>query len=72
MTWDPEDPPAEPPPDADPLVWRLSYGLYQDHRVHTDGFCVTCKQFWPCPNRRTAERGLAVAHAARWQLWPVY
>ena len=61
VEWDPEQPPAEPPPGADPLIWRLAYGLHSDHRPHTDGFCVTCRQFWPCAPRRLADQGFAAA-----------
>ena len=61
VEWDPEHPPAEPPPGADPLIWRLAYGLHSDHRPHTDGFCVTCREFWPCAPRRLADQGLAAA-----------
>jgi hypothetical protein len=59
--WDPEHPPAEPPAGADPLIWRLAYGLYRDHYPHTDGFCVTCREFWPCAPRRLADQGFSAA-----------
>jgi hypothetical protein len=61
VDWDPERPPAEPPEGADPLLWRLAFGLYSDHRPHNDGFCVTCGEFWPCAPRRLADQGFAAA-----------
>ena len=62
LDWDPENPPAEPPPGADTLIWRLAHGLRTDHsRVGVDGFCVTCRTFSPCRPLRLAERGLVLA-----------
>ncbi|GAA0801021.1 hypothetical protein [Spirilliplanes yamanashiensis] len=55
------EPTAEPPDGVDVLVWRLAYQLYTDHRAHTDNFCVTCRQFWPCSVRRFAESALTNA-----------
>jgi hypothetical protein len=62
--WDPESPPAEPPAGADVLVWRLAYRLFRDHRPHGDGFCVTCREFWPCGPRELADRGFEAAFRA--------
>jgi hypothetical protein len=56
-----DDPPAEPPVGVDPLVWRLAYGLYLDHSAHTDAFCVTCRNFWPCEWRLLAEHAFVQA-----------
>ncbi len=55
------DPPAVPPVGADPLIWRLAYGLYLDHSAHTDAFCVTCKNYWPCEWRLLAEHAFVQA-----------
>jgi hypothetical protein len=64
ITWDPEQPPVEPPAGADVLVWRLSHRLLTDHtRSDSDGFCLTCRAYSPCRQRRLAERGLIVAVA---------
>lgn len=57
-TWEPT---AEPPAGVDVLVWRLAYQLYTEHRAHTDNFCMTCRQFWPCTVRRLAESALTNA-----------
>jgi hypothetical protein len=62
--WDPENPPVEPPAGADVLIWRLAYGLFRDHRPHTDCFCVTCREFWPCGPRALADRGFTAAFRA--------
>jgi hypothetical protein len=62
--WDPEHPPAEPPEGADLLIWRLAHGLWTDHRPHTDGFCVTCRRFWPCDPSRLADQGFLAAFPA--------
>jgi hypothetical protein len=55
------DPSAEPPDDADPLVWRLAYGLARDHRDGEGGRCATCHAPWPCPSRELAQAGFAKA-----------
>lgn len=57
--------PAAPPPGAHPLLWRLAHRLYQDHSSHIDGFCVACREYWPCDARRLAERGLDESRAPR-------
>ena len=56
-----DGPTAEPPAGADPLLWRLAYGLHRDHRAQPDGSCVTCRQAWPCAPRGLADRGLSAA-----------
>lgn len=61
VDWDPDHPPAEPPAGADPLLWRLAYGLHRDHRPQTDGFCMTCREFWPCRPRHLAGQGFLAA-----------
>ena len=58
------DPPADPPEGADPLVWRLAHHLYDEHRAHADNFCVTCREFWPCRSRQFAEEALSQAFAS--------
>jgi hypothetical protein len=62
VPWDQGQPPVDPPGGTDPLLWRLSRQLRSDHdEVDLDGFCVTCRTFWPCRPRRLAERGLILA-----------
>ncbi len=66
---DPEDPEAEPPvlpsreppQGSDPLIWSLAYRLFVDHRAHHDGFCLICREYWPCASRQLAELGLQQA-----------
>lgn len=66
LLWDPEHPPVEPPAGADPLIWRLSISLRDDHaKVDADGFCATCREFSPCPMLGTAVEGLVLACALR-------
>ena len=54
-------PSKEPPEGSDPLIWRLAYRLFVDHRAHHDGFCVICREYWPCASRQLAELGLQQA-----------
>jgi hypothetical protein len=61
VEWDPQHPPIGPPEGADPLIWELAHGLYRDHRAQSDGFCVTCREFWPCEPRGLAHRGFEAA-----------
>jgi hypothetical protein len=58
---DPEQPSAEPPAGADPLIWRLAFGLHRDHRPHNDGFCQTCRAYWPCAPHNLARLGFVAA-----------
>jgi hypothetical protein len=59
--WDPQHPPEEAPAGADPLFWRLAFGLFRDHRPDIDDRCVTCRAGWPCGPRRLADEGFAKA-----------
>jgi hypothetical protein len=62
IDWDTEDPPAEPPCGADPLIWRLSLSLRQDHLGYdSEGSCLACRGRWPCRMRIAAEQGLVLA-----------
>lgn len=63
LIWDPEFPPEEPPDDADPLVWRLAYGLRGDHCRADDGRCAACQEPAPCRLLTVALRGLVLAVA---------
>lgn len=64
LIWDTEFPPEDPPPDADPLIWRLAYGLRSDHcRTDADGRCVACSEPAPCRLLTEALRGLVLAVA---------
>lgn len=63
VSFDPQDPPEEPPPGADPGYWRVAVRLFRDHSPPADAGagparCGQCNQPWPCAARRTAERGL--------------
>jgi hypothetical protein len=60
-------PPSHPPPGADPLMWRLSYYLYLDHR-ELRGRCAarSCHYaLWPCDVVRYAVVGMRVAMGSR-------
>ena len=68
ISFDPEQPPVDPPADvAQPLLWAMSRQVYGDHDVPDDDGgpmvprCRLCDEVWPCPPRRTAERGLLAA-----------
>lgn len=69
LPFDPQDPPEEPPQQVrQPMMWRLAVRLYRDHAlaaapVGAPPRCQVCRQPWPCPPRRTAERGLVAAFA---------
>lgn len=61
FAFDPEDPPAEPPPGCVlPTVWRLTYRLHRSHRPVASDRCV-CGEPFPCPSRRLVERGFLAA-----------
>ncbi len=60
---DPDDPPFTPPTGADPLLWRLSRGLWLDHQPDSHGWCVCCRAWYPCRQRQVADAGLAIATA---------
>lgn len=62
LPYDPHDPPDEPPPGVtDPLLWAMTVRLFRDHQPSIDGWCQTCRQFYPCPGRRLADTGFASA-----------
>ncbi|GAA1785143.1 hypothetical protein GCM10009682_04000 [Luedemannella flava] len=63
VSFDPQDPPDDPPPGADPSYWRVAVRLFRDHSPPSDAGpgptpCRQCNQPWPCAARRAAERGL--------------
>lgn len=69
LPYDPDDPPAEPPRGAEPVLWVVAYALHAEHRPGVDGFCVagTCRArllVWPCHASELARAGLlqAVSH----------
>ncbi|NJC63912.1 hypothetical protein HC028_05230 [Planosporangium flavigriseum] len=68
--FDQQNPPAQPPRGADPLLWRLSYQVWTDHQPAVDQFCQAgaCRDAfrpWPCPPRRFAMVGLLAAAGSR-------
>ncbi len=66
LPYDTAAPPADPPPGANPLIWRLAYALREAHQPRGDGFCGACRTFVPCDDARLAAEGLqsAIAHGA--------
>jgi hypothetical protein len=65
LSWDPEDPPAEPPGDCpQPGRWWEAHELFREHRPDEDGWCRTCRAIWPCADNTFAVRGLLEAYAA--------
>ena len=53
LPFDPEAPPAEPPPGCDRLMWTLAYRVHVEHQPDADGSCLatTCRGTftgWPC------------------------
>ncbi|MGW0435221.1 hypothetical protein ACWDV4_22120 [Micromonospora sp. NPDC003197] len=61
LSFDPDDPPAEPPPDCLlPTIWRMSYALYQAHQLAEGDLC-RCGTRYPCAGRRAMRRGLLEA-----------
>lgn len=69
LTFDGEDPPAEPPPQAERLMWRLAYQVNRDHQPDGQGLCgaSTCGSLtgWPCAAHRLAHTGFVVAMVYR-------
>jgi hypothetical protein len=68
ITFDPEDPPTEPPLDApQPLLWAMARQVFGDHDVPEDDGgpmvprCRLCDEPWPCRPRRVAEHALLAA-----------
>jgi hypothetical protein len=69
LPFDPEDPPADPPPGCDAMVWRLAHQVHVDHQPGSDAFCVarTCRGSftpWPCGPSRLAAQGFLGAVGA--------
>jgi hypothetical protein len=65
LSFDAEEPPEHPPPGcADPVLWRVSHALRQEHRWEPDGRCQ-CGDRYPCNRARLAERGLVIAYTRR-------
>jgi hypothetical protein len=65
LSFDAEEPPEQPPPGcADPVLWRVSHALRQEHRWEPDGRCQ-CGDRYPCNRARLAERGLVIAYTRR-------
>ncbi len=72
LPYDPENPPTEPPPGAERLLWNISHALRVSHVSNTDGFCQSpaCVRdfaLWPCPPVRLADAGL-LASVGWWTL----
>src|SRR5947207_15212688 len=70
LSFDPVDPPADPPAGADPLMWRLAYALHREHQPEWEGPCraTSCRNVgarWPCPPSKLAEVGLVTAVGSR-------
>lgn len=54
--------PADPPPGANPLIWRLAHGLRIDHaRIDSEGLCTACGEAAPCEFATVALRGFLLA-----------
>ncbi|WP_230394130.1 hypothetical protein [Plantactinospora alkalitolerans] len=61
LPFDPDDPPAEPPPGCPlPTIWRLAYALHERHRPADDGICA-CGVRYPCASRRASLRAFLEA-----------
>lgn len=69
LPYDPEDPPTQPPGGADPVMWRLAYQVYVDHRnsygVCAAPHCLGRYQPWPCSPARLAMMGMRTAAGTR-------
>lgn len=66
LPYAPENPPAEPPPGADVLDWRLAFTIYTEHQAGPDGMCLSplCRRqstLWPCHAYQLAQGGFAAA-----------
>ncbi|MDG4798716.1 hypothetical protein [Micromonospora sp. WMMD1082] len=62
LTWDPEEPPAEPPEGChDPQRWRAAHILYIEHQLEDVGAHCRCGDLWPCWSHRRAIRALLTA-----------
>jgi hypothetical protein len=70
LPYDPENPPREPPRNADALMWRLAFQVHGEHRPGAGGGCVAagCAAQhlpWPCAAARLSAAGFAVAVGSR-------
>jgi hypothetical protein len=61
--FDPENPPAEPPEGADPLVWSMATAIRASHQPDATQCCVACpgSEPWPCPPSNLVARGYRLA-----------
>lgn len=61
--FDLDDPPADPPEGADPLVWRMAHALREAHQPDSTACCVTCpySEPWPCRPSKLAASGYRLA-----------
>ncbi|WP_344131997.1 hypothetical protein [Luedemannella flava] len=61
--FDLDNPPADPPEGAHPLVWRMAQAIRIAHQPDSTACCVTCRVSvaWPCAPSRLAARGLLLA-----------
>jgi hypothetical protein len=65
LSFDTEEPPEQPPLGcSDPLLWRVSYALRQEHLWESGGRCL-CGNRYPCDSARLAERGLVTSCTRR-------
>lgn len=58
------NPPATPPGNAHPTVWRLAHIVRTEHQAGPDEWCTACRnprEPSPCPPSRLAQRGFALA-----------
>ena len=70
VPFDPEDPPKEPPRGVDPLLWRISRLLWEEHQIRRADMCQarSCRALslrWPCARYRLASVGLLAAAGSR-------
>jgi hypothetical protein len=65
LAFDTDAPPEQPPAGcADPLLWRVSRALYEEHRWEPGDRCM-CGDRYPCNRARLAERGLVTSCTRR-------
>ena len=64
LIWRFDEVPERPPDGADPLIWRLAYGLRGDHLPEDpEGRCAVCREPAPCRLLGVALQGLVLAAA---------
>jgi hypothetical protein len=67
LPFDIANPPEDPPPGADRLLWILAYSLHSEHQPGTDGLCLagSCGGInpnpWPCRASKLAQGGFVFA-----------